>query len=178
MKSIKQELISLLNMKNLLYGETSCKDIIFRDEFIAKCAANHCGQYNKKWSCPPAIESVDSYVKRILEHKHILLFSYIGKLEDNYDVEGMDEARKQIMKTAYQIKTKFDPKNYDYMILGAGSCELCLDCTYPDKPCRHPDLMMIPMEALGIDVYELSKSCDIKYYNGVLTVTYFCAVIY
>lgn len=178
METIKDVLLSFYDEKQLIHGETLCENIIFRDEFIDKCAANHCGQYNKKWSCPPAISSVETYVKKILNYKHVSLFSYIGPLEDNYDVEGMDEGRKTIMSKAYQLKKILKDADADCLMLGAGSCELCQECTYPDHPCRHPDLLMIPMEALGIDVYELSKSCKIKYTNGALTVTYFCVVIY
>ncbi|MBI9008502.1 MAG: DUF2284 domain-containing protein [Tenericutes bacterium] len=178
MKNLEEDINSFFKKNKLLFGKTTCKEIIFRDEYIAKCAANHCGQYNKKWSCPPAIEEIDFYKKRILSYENILLFSWIGKLEDNYDVEGMDEARHIIMKLTYILKRKLDSKKYDYMLLGAGSCEICKDCTYPNEPCRHPELMLIPMEAFGIDVYDLSKKCNTKYYNGTNTVTYFCAIIY
>ncbi len=178
MNNIETVIFDFLEKTGLISGKTSCDQIIFRDEFIAKCKANHCGQYNKKWSCPPAIGDIDQHIRRILSYRHLILFSYIGKLDDNYDVENMDLARSQIMKAAYRLKRQLDRKHFDYLMLGAGSCELCSECTYPNKPCRHPDLMIMPIEALGIDVYELAKKCNMKYYNGPLSVTYFCAIMY
>ena len=56
--------------------------------------------------------------------------------------------------------------------ISAGSCKRCKDCTYPDKPCRFPELRTSSMEAYGMLVLEVCKANDLQYYYGPTTITY------
>ncbi|XFA98617.1 DUF2284 domain-containing protein [Candidatus Izemoplasma sp. B36] len=170
--------MNYLNEIGYAYGITKTEDIVFREEYIKNCAMNYCGQYNKTWSCPPAILSFNSIKSKLHKYDQILVYSHFATLEDNYDVLGMDKARKTIMNHSIRIKKALNKMNVSYMMLGAGSCEICKKCTYPDLPCRYPELLINPMESLGIDVYDLSKKCNLEYYHGVHTVTYFCAILF
>ncbi|MFA5741737.1 MAG: DUF2284 domain-containing protein [Candidatus Izemoplasmatales bacterium] len=153
-------------------------DIIFRDEFTAKCQMNYCGRYNKSWTCPPAIGNIDSIKKKCLHHSQAILFSMIFPLEDPYDVEGMDFGRNTIMQITYDLFDMVNKSGMHTAFLAAGSCSLCEKCTYPNFPCRHPEKAMISMEALGIDVAVLARKSGLKYYNGVNTVTYFAMIFF
>ncbi|MFA7076597.1 MAG: DUF2284 domain-containing protein [Candidatus Izemoplasmatales bacterium] len=152
--------------------------IVFRDEYAQKCAMNYCGRYNRSWSCPSAIGDVNLLRKKVLSFKHAILYSKITELEDPYDVESMDKGRNNIMNDTLNLLELL--KNYSerFYILSAGSCSICSKCTYPDLPCRFPARMLISLEALGIDVALLAKNNDMKYYNGVNTVTYFSIVFF
>ena len=67
--------------------------------------------------------------------------------------------------------------NIKYIALGCEGCTLCKKCTYPNAPCRHPDIATPSVEACGINVVELSRKIGIKYNNGANTVTYFCIIL-
>ncbi len=58
-------------------------------------------------------------------------------------------------------------------MLGAGGCDICEKCTYPNSPCRFPQKAKPSVEASGVDVVTLCKETGLKYINGVNTVTYF-----
>ena len=89
----------------------------------------------------------------------------------------MDEGRIQHEKLDQTVLGLLENEKEPFELLGAGSCSLCEKCTYPDAPCRFPQKAKRSMEACGIDVVSLSKSCGINYTNGANTVTYF-SVIY
>jgi len=163
----------MLKELNIEYRLVFPKDIIFRSEFLDKCRMNYCGRYNRSWSCPPSIGDVKILEEKVLSYPQAILFQTVSQLDDDYDVEGMDKARRDMMKIALKLNIMLNEKKADFMILSAGSCQICDECTYPKSPCRHPELLQIPMEALGIDVGDLSKKSNLKYYNGSKTVTYF-----
>ena len=60
----------------------------------------------------------------------------------------------------------------ELMAIGAGTCTRCKQCSYPDAPCRFPNLMTSSMEALGMLVLEVCKNNDLTYYYGPNTIAY------
>lgn len=160
-----------------MYGELATRDLIFSDELINNCKLNHCGKYNKSWMCPPAIGNQYDLINQYRQYQKVFVFSKIAKLEDPFDLEGMENGRKRVEQILRKVNKKVN-KNYNYKILGPGTCTICKECTYPNDPCRFPELAAPSLEALGINVLDLAKSCNIKYYNGPNTVTYFAAIFY
>ncbi len=97
----------------------------------------------------------------------------VFRLEDAYDVEGMDAGRNKMMEIVYEVVDALRAANQDFIVLAPGSCSFCTKCTYPENGCRFPDRGLASVEALGIDVASMARSVGCKYYNGPLTVTYF-----
>ncbi len=157
--------------------KTSVDKIVFSDELLKYCAANSCGKYQKSWMCPPAIASNHRLIEKYRNFKKVLVISKVSQLEDSFDLEGMEAARTAFQKLLFDFQEHFGAET-GYAILGAGACSRCDECTYPDQPCRFPDLAFPSLEALGINVTELARTCKMKYNNGVNTVTYFAAVFY
>jgi len=66
-----------------------------------------------------------------------------------------------------------------HILLGAGSCLLCPQCSYVDgEVCRRPGDMIVSLEACGIDVMRLMKDNELPYYGGPNTVTYIGGVAF
>ena len=63
------------------------------------------------------------------------------------------------------------PRGIVYQYVGAGGCNLCPECTYPDDPCRFPDRKNVSVEACGINVSVLCAKCGLEYIHGPNTVT-------
>ncbi len=160
-----------------MYGEIATSDLIFSDELISNCQLNHCGKYNKSWMCPPAIGNQYDLINQYKQYQKVFVFSKIANLEDPFDYEGMENGRKRVEKILRKLSQQIN-QDYRYKVLGPGTCTICNECTYPNAPCRFPELAVPSLEALGINVLDLAKSCNIKYYNGPNTVTYFAAIFY
>ena len=52
------------------------------------------------------------------------------------------------------------------LVLGDGACSNCKECTYPDAPCRFPDLQMQSMEAYCLLVSEICTLNGVPYNSG------------
>lgn len=160
------------------YALINPKSVIYRDEFAAKCRMNHCGRYQKSWSCPPAIGDIDAIRTNASHFASAILYQKVFQLEDSYDYGSMEAGRKVIMTDSLELYDQLKKTKKAFFMLAAGSCSICAKCTYPEKPCRFPDRMLISMEALGIDVAETAKATQLKYYHGPATTTYFAIVFF
>jgi len=149
-------------------------DIKFDEAFRTFCEKNTCGSYNKNWMCPPVVGPIGDLKERVLNFKQGLLVQTVYELEDSFDWEGMISATESHTKIFRTIcKTIEDTyKLPEILPLNVGPCTFCTECTFlKDEPCRFPEKAMFSVEACGIDVMELEKSCGIPYYNGKNTVS-------
>ncbi|MGD9887273.1 MAG: DUF2284 domain-containing protein [Bacilli bacterium] len=142
------------------------------------CEQNQCGFFDKNWRCPPACGSIEELRTLIQSFSSMLVFTKIVVLQDSFDFESMNLGRKEVFRFLRLINKKYELAKHKMMILGAGSCDLCSPCLYPHEACRYPDESFISLEASGIDVGELAKAANVKYFNGPNTVTYFAAVLF
>ena len=158
--------------------EISSEIIPFSESVVEACRANRCGMYGKTWTCPPGVGELSELEKKIKSYPRAFVFSCKYDLEDSFDFEGMTEGNKKAKKVLSGILSSLKADGIPYLALGCEGCRLCETCTYPDAPCRHPDLATPSVEACGINVVELSRNIGIKYNNGPNTVTYFCIVLF
>ena len=158
---------------NIVGTDQIVTDASFRDI----CASNGCGIYGKCWMCPPDIGEIHELMETLRTYSHALVYQKIYPLEDSFDIEGMQTAKKDFTNLIQRIKKAFpDPF---VLHLGAGGCGICK--TYArreNQPCRFPQLAVPPLEGYGINVSKLAETAGMKYINGQNTVTYFGAVFF
>ncbi len=159
------------------YKVIETKNIPFSSEFLKYCKENLCGQYNANWTCPPAVSQKEEQEKITENYKYAVLFSCKYQVNNINNLQEIDETRNETMNTLRDIIEKMKSDGISCFAYGCSSCKICKKCSYPDKPCRFPDKAIIPIEACGINVYELAINADMKYYNGENTITYFCLVV-
>jgi len=136
------------------------------------CAKNSCGQYGKRWSCPPGCGGLEELRERVNRYKTGLLVQTVGQLEDDFDVETMMDTQKAHKEHLYDMQALVLQKYPGALAIGAGCCTHCKECTYPDAPCRFPEKQMASMEAYGMLVTEVCLANDMKYYYGPCTLAY------
>ncbi len=153
-------------------------EIVFREDVVAACEANLCGQYGTCWTCPPGVGKFEELKKRALSFENALVFTCKYDLEDCFDYDAMYAAGKKARRTLFSIADAMRTDGLHFQAMGCGSCDLCEKCTYPDAPCRFPDRALTSVEANGIQVIELAKKIGINYNNGSDTVTYFSIVLF
>lgn len=160
-----------------LSKEIPISTLEFKEEVRKLCAQNTCGKYNKCWTCPPAIGTLADSIKQFKNYTHFLLFYHIYQLADSFDWKGMMAGGKDFTRRLLALKKELG--DGDYLLLGAGGCNLCERCTYPEgKPCRRPEDAIVSLEAYGIDVMSLMKANGLKYNNGPNTMTLIGGVLY
>ena len=153
-------------------GALDCSTIILRPDVRAACEINKCGRYGKSWSCPPGCGSLDECAALVRRYSNGLIVQTVGKLEDEFDGEGMMEAAHRHEQSFRSLSKKLR-KDYPGMLpMGTESCSNCDLCTYPDAPCRDPHGASSPMEAFGMMVLDVCKANGMEYYHGKGTLTY------
>ena len=126
------------------------------------CEGNVCGNYNKTWTCPPGVGTLEECEAKLRRFDKMLLFAKKYELEDSFDIEGMGEALLDFKKVVAGFDDRIRPVLEEFILLGNEGCDRCAKCTYPDEPCRFP---------------ELAKTAGVNYNNGPATVTYLGALM-
>ncbi|MDR1711478.1 MAG: DUF2284 domain-containing protein [Propionibacteriaceae bacterium] len=143
-----------------------------RPEVRDMCAADLCSQYGRCWVCPPGCGTLDDSRKLLAGFKAGLLVQTTVVLEDEYDYEAMLAAGEEHRRLVADFRHELWPRFPKLVALGNGACTICDPCTYPDAPCRYPELAVQSMEALGLVVSDVCAANDLPYYHGPGTLTY------
>jgi predicted metal-binding protein len=168
------------------YGFKEFKDfdigMIVFDPLVRKiCQQNACGHFGKNHMCPPAVKEIEACEKEIRSFRHAVIVTKVYPTVSSYDMQGwlngIADFQKTLRKLNKDLASVFPEKKH--LVLGAGACCVCEQCTYPDgAACRFPEKALCSVEACGIDVMRLSKRAGVNYNNGKNTVTYIGALFY
>ena len=142
------------------------------------CAADRCRAYGRSWVCPPACGSLERCAERIAAYSDGVLVQTIAALEDEFDMEGIAEAQRVHKRRFETLARQMRRLLPDCLPLGAGVCDRCIVCTYPDKPCRYPGKRISSMEAYGLLVSEVCTASGMPYYRGEKTITFTSCVLF
>lgn len=153
--------------------------LVFLDEVRAMCAADRCRRYNKSWACPPACGSVGALERRARAYSRGVLVQTVAELDGDFDAEGLAAAerlhKRRFASLSRQAKLL---AHGDCLPMGAGSCMLCVKCTYPSRPCRHPERVYPSMEAYGLIVADVCKLAGLRYYYGPGSISYASCILF
>ena len=154
--------------------------IVYSRTFRDMCALNSCGMYGRCYMCPPDVGPIDELMAAAQAYPRALLYQTINGLEDSFDIEGMQEAKKHHNQLSQRLRDVLDGVLAPGALhLSGGGCGVCSVCAKQEgQPCRHPDRAMPSLEAYGMDVYNTTSSTEMKYINGQNTVTYFGMVLF
>ncbi|MDR2530835.1 MAG: DUF2284 domain-containing protein [Oscillospiraceae bacterium] len=133
-----------------------------------------CKAYGHSWVCPPACGEIDECAARVHSYPHGVVVQTTGQLEDEFDGEGMMETARLHGEhfREFYLHLRETYKGDAMLALGAGGCNKCPKCTYPDSPCLFPDEQQSSMEAYGMLIAEVCKDNGVPYYHGRSTITY------
>lgn len=146
--------------------------IELKPEVRDMCAVNSCGQYCKRWSCPPGCGSLEECTAELKGYTRGILVQTYGEIEDGFDFEAMMEIEADHKDHFADMRDALRDAGADILALGAGCCTVCAKCTYPDEPCRFPEKKISSMEAYGMVVLEVCKANGLTYYYGADKMAY------
>ena len=151
----------------------------YDEKFLQACEQNLCGRYGKNYTCPPHVGDIRELIAKLQACKHALVWQTISELEDSFDFEGMQAAQRKHNQITLNIADEVRKTLLHAIVLGAGGCFLCSPCAaQAGEPCYYPGRAISSLEAHGVDVSSIQHACDLKYVNGLHTVTYFSGIFY
>ena len=154
------------------WAELDVGTIELKPEVRDMCAANTCGQYGKRWSCPPGCGTLDECAEKLRGFSRGILVQTYGDIEDGFDFEAMMEIEQEHKEHFQEMYAALRDAGAETLAIGAGCCTQCAKCTYPDSPCRFPENMISSMEAYGMLVLEVCKANGLQYYYGADKMAY------
>jgi predicted metal-binding protein len=146
--------------------------IELKSEVRDMCAANSCGMYGKRWSCPPGCGTLEECAEKLKGYTGGILVQTVGDIEDGFDFEAMMEIEAEHRQNFRQMQEALLDAGITALPIGAGCCTVCPQCTYPDAPCRFPEKMNASMEAYGMLVLQICKDNGLTYYYGADKMAY------
>lgn len=164
-----------MNNKKINTAIIDVPNLVITEYLRKACEQNHCGKYGTNWMCPPGVGSIKDLTKKLKQFDKGLVIQTIHQLEDSFDYEGMMISKEKHTSVFVNILNQIKKdSNFDELLpLNVGACEICDKCAYLNgEKCIFPDKAMASVEAYGIDVNSLLKSCDLEYNNGTNTVSY------
>ena len=172
------EMIILAKEAGFKYAASiDMESLEFREDVRAMCRSDRCNSYGKSWSCPPATGSIERAKERISGYHRGIIVQTCGEISGSFDIDGTRQIMLRHKKTfdtfVRQVRT-FYP---DCLPMGAGACSRCRSCTYPDRPCRHPDRMYPSMEAYGLLVSDVAVRSGLGYNYGENTMSFTSCIL-
>ncbi len=151
--------------------------LIFRQEVRDMCSADQCRSYGRSWSCPPAVGSLEHSAEIAGRYHRGIIVQTTGQMRREIDYHSIfkynDQHVRNFASYARQVRTFFP----GCLPMGAGACSICRKCTYPDRLCRHPDKLIISMEAYGLVVNDVCKASGLEYNYGDRTMTFTSCIL-
>lgn len=152
-------------------------NLLAREDVRAMCAADKCGGYNKNWTCPPAIGTVEECQQKMLQYKNGILLQTVGYMTKTIDAKCYRETERRHIQNFHAFAEAIRKQYPNALCLGAGGCRICKQCAYPD-PCRFPDKAVSSMEGYGLFVTQVCRDAGIAYHHGDKTITYTACVLF
>ncbi|MBV1684169.1 DUF2284 domain-containing protein [Eubacterium callanderi] len=153
-------------------------ELTFSEDTRILCKNNSCGLFDKTWACPPAVGSYERCVAKCLSYSNVLIFSTATDLKGRHNPKGWYEARVNHEAITARIAQLFRAQRPDCLVLSTEGCLVCDKCTYPDKPCPHPDKLYPSVESYGIVVMDIVSKTGLKYTHGKESLTYFSFILF
>lgn len=146
---------SLRSPRITFVSEFSLADAGIRvDESIRSyCEQNLCGMCGKNWACPPYVPSVEICRNIVASYGGMILIRTTFPRTSLFDLEEMDAASEEHHSVVKAIRKEFREKcEGKTLILSAGGCRNCRECSCPKEPCRDPKNKMNSIESYAIDL--------------------------
>ena len=150
--------------------------VLVPEERIRKyCEENKCGNYGRNYTCPPNAGSLDKIREGLERYSHGYLFQYSRELDLKKDWKKLIKSKDKFHRIILKIEDYLKKQGIeDVWGLIGGNCGLCDTCAIrEDKPCRHPEIARMSLEAIGIDVVGLLNTLglDSKFHQDRITWT-------
>ena len=153
------------------WADLDVSTIELKPEVRDMCAVNSCGQYGKRWSCPPGCGTLEECTQRVQACTHGILVQTVGKTEKTVDTKAYRRTEQQHLEQFHRLCEQVRQIHPQALCLGSGGCRICGVCAWPE-PCRFPEKACSSMEAYGMVVLEVCKANGLQYYYGADKMAY------
>lgn len=140
---------------------------VFADQLVMdfrttyKCRT--CPKYGKKPTCPPNIPDFEYFQRLIRCYRYGLIIGKTYRYSSDAEYEQMrKESSPRLQNILFLMEEQAFQRNYYWAIsFIGGSCRGCDHCPMDGSACVNPVKGRIPMEAIGVNVFDTCKQLGI-----------------
>lgn len=171
------EAFTLTHVTATIPLEDYVRDYRDKERFMGYC--KQCGQYGKRWSCPPYDFDVDAY---IAGYQQVMILGTKITFDEAYrhsfaTAKERNEASNEAMEAAIKLMDECHrqlEKEYPGSLSFTGAkCFLCAPepcARLKNEPCRHPEQMRHSLESVGFDISKTASQLlgmELKWATGI-----------
>jgi predicted metal-binding protein len=162
--------------------------VIVEDRVVFKCKVG-CPHYGKTLACPPYTPTAEEFRKIVSEYSYAMFIKFTTTATADAEVykhlmtyendstlpkeikekaakfwENWKTSKRQMLQNVVDLEKAAMKQGYSLAIsFVSGHCQLCEKCSTDTKICKHPELMRISEDAIGVNVKKTAANAGIEY---------------
>lgn len=162
--------------------------VVVEDRVVLKCKVG-CNHYGETLACPPYTPSAEEFRKIVLEYSfamfmkftttaacdqevypHLMTYKTDTKLSKEIKEkaekfwQGWKESKHKMLQSVVGLEKAAMKQGYSLAsAFISGHCQLCEKCNTETRICRHPELMRMSEDAIGVNVKKTAENAGISF---------------
>jgi predicted metal-binding protein len=162
--------------------------IVIEERVVLKCKVG-CNHYGETLACPPYAPTADQFRKIVGEYSYAMFMKFTTTASADKEVypylmtyqtdpnvpqeikdkaaafwRGWKDSKYKMLQSVVGLEKAAMRQGYTLaMSFISGHCQLCEKCNTETGICRHPELMRISEDAIGVNVKKTAANAGIHY---------------
>ena len=162
--------------------------VVVEDRVVLKCKVG-CNHYGKTLACPPYTPSADEFRKIVSEYSFAMfmkfttnavadpeIYPHLMDYETNSNIprnikekaakfwQNWKDDKQKMLQSVVGLEKAAMKQGYSLAIsFISGHCQICDKCNLETKICRHPELMRMSEDAIGVNVKKTATNAGIVF---------------
>ena len=162
--------------------------VVVENRVVLKCKVG-CPHYGKTLACPPHTPSAEEFRKIVSEYSFAMFMKFTTTASADPEVykhlmtyetdpnlpkeikekaakfwQNWKDSKRQMLQSVVDLEKAAMNKGYSLAIsFVSGHCQLCDKCSIDTKICKHPELMRMSEDAIGVNVKKTAANAGIEY---------------
>ena len=128
----------------------SAADVISEDRIRKLCDPEKCPSYGTNWVCPPGCGTLEKCRSTVETYDEGLLIQMKFENVDTSSLTLAERLSKEFSERVVLLRERIAEEYPMTLALASGGCRECEKCTYPEEPCRKPNVHRGSLSAFGI----------------------------
>jgi predicted metal-binding protein len=162
--------------------------VVVEDRVVLKCKVG-CPHYGKTLACPPYTPTPEEFRKIVSEYSYAMFMKFTTNATADAEVythlmtyetdlslskeikekaakfwQDWKNSKRQMLQSVVDLEKAAMKQGYSLAIsFVSGHCQLCDKCGIDTKICKHPELMRMSEDAIGVNVKKTATNAGIEY---------------
>jgi predicted metal-binding protein len=162
--------------------------VVVEDRVVLKCKVG-CNHYGKTLACPPYTPTAEQFRKIVSEYSYAMFMKFTTNATADPDVykylmtyetdpstpkdikekatkfwQNWKDDKRKMLQSVVNLEKAAMKEGFSLAIsFVSGHCQLCDNCETETRICRHPELMRISEDAIGVNVKKTAANAGIAF---------------